>query len=88
MNKITSFAFLTSSIAFLIRSSKSPRYFVPATIEVKSSATIFLFAKSSGTSSLTIFSASPSTIAVLPTPGSPIRQGLFFVRLDRIWITR
>ena len=26
--------------------------------------------------------ASPSTIAVLPTPGSPIRTGLFFVRRD------
>ena len=36
----------------------------------------------------TIRSASPSTTAVLPTPGSPIRHGLFFVRLDRIWTTR
>ena len=32
--------------------------------------------------------ASPSTIAVLPTPGSPTRTGLFFVLRDRIWITR
>src|SRR5215211_4747765 len=28
----------------------------------------------------------PSTMAVLPTPGSPIRTGLFLVRLDRISI--
>ena len=50
MKRIMSFAAITSSIAFLILSSKSPRYFVPATIDVKSSATIFLPFKSSGTS--------------------------------------
>ena len=27
-------------------------------------------------------------MAVLPTPGSPIRTGLFFVRRERTWITR
>jgi len=27
-------------------------------------------------------------MAVLPTPGSPIRTGLFLVFLDRIWMTR
>ena len=32
--------------------------------------------------------ARPSTIAVLPTPGSPIRTGLFFLRRARIWMTR
>ena len=32
--------------------------------------------------------ARPSTIAVLPTPGSPIRTGLFFVRRLRTWMTR
>ena len=32
--------------------------------------------------------ASPSTIAVLPTPGSPIRTGLFFVRRESTWIVR
>ena len=32
--------------------------------------------------------ASPSTMAVLPTPGSPIRAGLFLVRRERIWMTR
>src|SRR6187551_3309676 len=32
--------------------------------------------------------ARPSTIVVFPTPGSPIRTGLFFVRRDRICMTR
>ena len=41
-----------------------------------------------GTSPETTFWAKPSTIAVLPTPGSPIRTGLFFVLLERICITR
>ena len=37
----------------------------------------------SGTSPAMIRCASPSTIAVLPTPGSPISTGLFFVRRER-----
>ena len=32
--------------------------------------------------------ARPSTIAVLPTPGSPISTGLFLVRRDSTWMTR
>ena len=36
----------------------------------------------------TIRWARPSAMAVLPTPGSPIRTGLFFVRRDRTWMTR
>src|SRR2546429_9257007 len=32
--------------------------------------------------------ARPSAPGVLPTPGSPISTGLFFVRRDRICITR
>ena len=32
--------------------------------------------------------ARPSAMAVLPTPGSPMRTGLFFVRRDRTWTTR
>lgn len=34
------------------------------------------------------FMAYPSAIAVLPTPGSPMITGLFFVLLDKIWIQR
>ncbi len=39
-----------------------------------SSAISFLFFRLSGTSPLTMRSARPSTIAVLPTPGSPIKH--------------
>ena len=34
----------------------------------------------SGTSPSTMRRASPSTMAVFPTPGSPMSTGLFFVR--------
>ena len=40
----------------------------------------------SGTSPATMRCARPSTIAVLPTPGSPISTGLFFVRRESTWI--
>ena len=36
--------------------------------------------KESGTSPATMRCAKPSTMAVLPTPGSPIKTGLFLVR--------
>ena len=42
----------------------------------------------SGTSPETMRWARPSTIAVLPTPGSPISTGLFFVRRHSTWTTR
>ena len=38
----------------------------------------------SGTSPRMMRQARPSTIAVLPTPGSPIRTGLFLMRRERI----
>ena len=44
--------------------------------------------KLSGTSPLTIRWAKPSTMAVLPTPGSPINTGLFFVRRDKTCTVR
>ncbi len=77
-----------SSMIFLRRSSNSPRYFVPATSEPTSSVSRRLPASVSGTSPAMIFCASPSTMAVLPTPGSPISAGLFFWRRERIWMTR
>ncbi len=70
------------------RSSNSPRYFEPASSEPMSSAQTRLPFRPSGTSPATIRCASPSTIAVLPTPGSPISTGLFFVRRESTWITR
>ncbi len=70
------------------RSSNSPRYFAPATIPPRSIAITRLLRIASGTSPETIRRASPSTIAVLPTPGSPISTGLFLVRRDNTCITR
>ena len=70
------------------RSSNSPRYLAPATIEPRSrQMTLFSF-RVSGTSPRTMRWARPSTTAVLPTPGSPISTGLFLVRRDRTWMTR
>ena len=70
------------------RSSNSPRYLAPATIEPRSSATTRLFFRLSGTSPSTMRLARPSTMAVLPTPGSPISTGLFLVRRESTWMTR
>ena len=81
-------AALTSSSAFFILSSNSPRYFEPATMADKSSEKIRLSFSVSGTSPSLIFCAKPSTMAVLPTPGSPIKQGLFFVLRLRIRMMR
>src|SRR5450432_2194396 len=70
------------------RSSNSPRNFAPATIEPMSIAMIRFFFSDSGTSPLMMRRARPSTIAVFPTPGSPISTGLFFVRRESTCITR
>ena len=79
--------FLISSRTAFRRSSNSPRYFAPATSAPISSANNFLSFNPSGTSPRTIRCASPSTTAVLPTPGSPISTGLFFVFLERMRTT-
>ena len=76
--------FLTSSITALSLSSNWPLYLAPATRAPMSSEKILLPWSGSGTSLFTILWARPSTIAVLPTPGWPIRTGLFFLRLLRI----
>ena len=79
---------MTSLSTALSRSSNSPRNLVPATSAPMSSAITRRFCRLSGTSPETIRCASPSTIAVLPTPGSPISTGLFLVRRLRTWTTR
>ncbi len=81
-------AAVTSFSTAFSRSSNSPRYFAPAISAPKSRASSFLSRIDSGTSPLTMRSARPSTIAVLPTPGSPMRTGLFLVRRDRTWMVR
>ena len=78
--------FISSMIAFIL-SSNCPLYLVPATMSARSRIITFLFFNSSGISPFIIFCARPSTIAVLPTPASPSNTGLFFVRLESIWIT-
>ena len=76
-------ALISSMIAFS-RSSVSPRKRVPDNIAARSSSTTRLPNSASGTLPLAIRWARPSTIAVLPTPGSPIITGLFFVRRAKI----
>jgi hypothetical protein len=78
----------TSLSTALSLSSNSPRYFEPASRAPMSSAITRRSRRLSGMSPATIRCARPSTIAVLPTPGSPISTGLFFVRRDSTWITR
>ena len=77
-----------SSMTALRRSSNSPRYLAPARRLPMSSWTMRLFCSPSGTSLLMMRCASPSAMAVLPTPGSPMRTGLFLVRRSRIWTAR
>ena len=80
------FPFSSSMIAFIL-SSNCPLYLVPATMEPISRLTTLLFSRFLETFLWMIRSASPSAIADLPTPGSPIRTGLFFFLLARIWET-
>ena len=89
MNRMMSpSAWRTSSSTPFSRSSNSPRYLAPAISEPRSSASRRLSLIPSGTSPLAIRSARPSTIAVLPTPGSPISTGLFLVRRASTWTVR
>ncbi len=79
---------VTSLSTALRRSSNSPRYLAPATMDPRSRATTRFSLRPSGTSPRTMRWASPSAMAVLPTPGSPMSTGLFFVRRLRTWMTR
>ena len=47
---------------------------------------ITLFSRDLGTSLLIILCARPSIRAVFPTPGSPIKIGLFLVRRESTWM--
>ena len=85
---ISPFDSCTSLSTAFNRSSNSPLNFAPATSAPKSRDISLTSFKLSGTSPLIILWAKPSTIAVLPTPGSPIRTGLFFVLLFKTCIIR
>ena len=88
MKTISSLLSLSSFRIPFRRSSNWPRYLVPATISDRSSAMIRLLARKIGTRPSMMRWARPSTMAVLPTPGSPSRMGLFLVRRERIWMMR
>ena len=79
-------SFISFKTAFNL-SSNSPRYLAPATKAPKSSSQIVLFFKELGMSPFIILWARPSTMAVLPTPGSPIKTGLFLLLRDNILTT-
>ena len=81
---MTSLLFLSSSNIALILSSNCPLYFVPATREPRSNVRTLLFNNPLDTLRWIIRRASPSAIADLPTPGSPINTGLFFFLRERI----
>jgi len=68
------------------RSSNCPRYFVPANDErqVKRKNAFVSEERRHVTVGNALRRALP-TMAVLPTPGSPISTGLFLVRRQRIW---
>ena len=81
MNRMMRPSCLDSSLSTaLSRSSKSPRNLAPASNAPRSSDKTRFSRMLSGTSPLITRCASPSIMAVLPTPGSPINTGLFLVR--------
>ena len=77
-------ALMASLITPLIRLSNYPLNCVPATIAGRSSCHTCMLRSFSGTVPSTILTARPCATAVLPTPGAPIRTGLFLVLLLRI----
>ena len=84
INRIIFPSRFTSSTKPFTRLSNCPRNCVPATSAAKSSRKTSLSWRRDGAFPSAIFNASPSTIAVFPTPGSPIKQGLFLLRLPKI----
>ena len=80
INKIISLFLANSLSTPFILSSNSPRYFVPATNDAISRDTTRFPNNIRETLRCMMRKARPSTIADLPTPGSPISTGLFFLR--------
>ena len=87
MKSMMSGSLLTVLIMSLTLFSKSPRYLVPATTEAMSREMMRFLARTGDIDPSAILRAMPSTIADLPTPGSPISIGLFFFLRPRISIT-
>mmetsp|Transcript_14161 Transcript_14161/g.60600 ORF Transcript_14161/g.60600 Transcript_14161/m.60600 type:complete len:264 (-) Transcript_14161:548-1339(-) len=89
MNKITPPSeSVTSFITALRRSSNSPRNLAPAMRSPMSRLITRTPCSDAGTSPAMILCARPSMMAVLPTPGSPIKTGLFLLRRDKICTVR
>ena len=88
MKRIMSLRLSNSFTSSFILSSKSPRYLVPATIPVMSRESNLFPLRKPGHLFSEIIWARPSTMALFPTPGSPIRTGLFFFRRQRISVRR
>ena len=81
--------FFSSSMSRLrTRSSNWPLNLVPATSAAMSSVSTRLPQSWRATLRSMMRCASPSTMALLPTPGSPMSMGLFFFLRDRICATR
>ncbi len=74
----------TSSITCRSRFSNSPFMLAPACSRPMSSVWSDTFCSGGGTSPFARRSANPSTTAVLPTPASPVRIGLFCRRRIRM----
>ena len=74
----------TSSINPFRRFSNSPFTPAPACSSARSKECRFTFFRGGGTSPLAKRRAKPSTTAVLPTPASPVRMGLFWRRRIRM----
>ncbi len=89
MNRMIGFGlFLTSSITFFRRFSNSPFTLAPACSRPMSSVRSVTPCSGGGTSLAATRSARPSTTAVLPTPASPVRIGLFWrrrIRMSTTW---
>ena len=79
---------LTSSMTDFSRFSNSPFTPAPACSSPRSSVRSVTAFSGSGTSPAAIRSAKPSTTAVLPTPASPVRMGLFCRRRVRMSMAR
>ena len=88
MKMMMSGLFSISLIRVLMRSSNCPRYLVPATMPAMSRAITRLLKSTGEVCFLAMNMASPSTMALLPTPGSPMSIGLFFFLRHRISVTR
>jgi hypothetical protein len=80
MKRITSGLFSSSFITAFMRSSNWPRYLVPATRLAMSSATMRLLKQHAAHFALDDAQGQAFGDGALPTPGSPISTGLFFLR--------